>query len=259
VDYEDLRRLPWLVLESGFRQPDRRGNPRLDPPVSEILEHLPAQVELGCGPSIEAGIPPLRQLHDVYHVADRSTRAFLFGSGRDVLPALLVSEPERTYRRFVEMFRRCFTASPTRFHSMLRTMQRRGLVVGPVLTNNFDGLPRRLGLSEVRLRRYDEIEAPVSFHPAARSLLVVGSHADRRRLQRRARERGLKVIHVNPEGYVEHGSFVPDPVEGPQSDDLFWREGATPAFARFVAELGSEPSWPRSGAAPGLLQSAAAD
>jgi len=52
-------------------------------------------------------------------------------------------------------------------------------------------------------------------------LLVVGSHADRRKVQRQAREKGLKIIYADPEGFFDKNKvFTPYPMEAPKDEDL---------------------------------------
>jgi len=109
----------------------------------------------------------------------------------------------------------------------------RGHLVGPVITNNFDCQCADLGLPEISLRRYDwEPYYPrIDYNPRARSLLVVGVHADRRLVQMRARERGLRVIFIDLESYVApDGRAISYPVEAPQSEDLFVRASAHDAL-----------------------------
>jgi hypothetical protein len=69
-------RKPWDILASGIRQKDIRGNPQLNQ-WNEIESLFPAQVEIGCGPSVEAGIPPLHFLHSAYKITDRETGKIL--------------------------------------------------------------------------------------------------------------------------------------------------------------------------------------
>ena len=59
-----------------------REEPRLVPAAE--LRRPPAQVELGCGPSIEAGIPHLSTLHRIYGVS-RADYSFVFRAGDDPL------------------------------------------------------------------------------------------------------------------------------------------------------------------------------
>ena len=130
---------------------------------------------------------------------------------------------------------------PTSYRAILDLWQR-DLLVGPVITNNFDCQCADLGLPEMSLRRYDwEPYYPtISHDPRARSLLVVGVHADRRLVQMRARERGLKIVFVDPEAYVSpDGTKIHYPVEAPQNEDVFVRATAHDAFTRLSKALGS--------------------
>ena len=54
-----------------------------------------------------------------------------------------------------DIYRACLVAEPTPFYRALRDLWRRGLFVGPVITNNFDCQCADLGLPEISLRRYD--------------------------------------------------------------------------------------------------------
>jgi hypothetical protein len=114
------------------------------------------------------------------------------------------------------------------------------VLVAPVITNNFDSQCAVLGLPEISLRRYDwEPYYPsIAYDPRARSLLVVGVHADRRLVQMRARARGLRVIFVDPEQYVSpDGQVIDYPVEAPQDEDLFVRATAHDALTRLRRAL----------------------
>ena len=76
------------------------------------------------------------------------------------------------------------------------------------------------------MRQYSEesVHPDISFDKDCKSLLVIGSHADRRGIQKKAREAGLKVFYVDPEGFIEEdGSFIHYPLESPQSRDVLWR------------------------------------
>ena len=70
------RERPWRVFfDVGLRKVLPRGRPREIEP-EEIAEYLPAQLELGCGPSIEAGIPHLSNLHRIYGVSRADALTF---------------------------------------------------------------------------------------------------------------------------------------------------------------------------------------
>jgi hypothetical protein len=115
-----------------------------------------------------------------------------------------------------------------------------------VITNNFDFLCADVGLEEISLRRYESDayfpmpSAPraLAFDPRARSLLVVGVHADRRLAQRRAREEGLRIVYIDPERYLSpEGYQIPYPVEAPQTGDRLVKMGAAEALERLVKSL----------------------
>jgi hypothetical protein len=132
-------------------------------------------------------------------------------------------------------------ASPTRFYGLLKKMHDAGYLVGPVITNNFDGLLRKVGLPELLVRRYEDthIVPQIDFHPLARSLIVVGSHADRRRIQAAARKKGLHVVYIDPEGFtgVDSKQFTPYPLESPQDSDYLFRFPATDAMNIIASQL----------------------
>jgi hypothetical protein len=238
---EGLPSRPWRwFYEVGMRSSLPPGIPTYAGP-EKILEHLPAQVELGCGPSTEAGVPHLSNLHRIYSVS-KPDFSFVFRAGDDHVLGVL-AHPEESYRRMTEIYRACIVAEPTAFYHALRELWDRGSFVGPVITNNFDCLCADMGLPEMSLRRYDteayfplyrdQQQQEIEFDPSARSLLVIGVHADRRLAQLRARQRGLKIIFIDPERYLApDGSAISYPVEAPQNDDLFIRMTAGQAMPR---------------------------
>lgn len=243
----DLERRPWRWFhEVGMRPMLSSGSPEYVEP-EEIAEVLPAQLELGCGPSTEAGVPHLSNLHRIYGVS-RGDFSFIFEAEDDGLLRVL-SNPDSKYAEMTNIYRACMVAEPTPFYRGIRALADRGLIVGPVITNNFDCLCADIGLEETSLRRYDTdpyypagklgSADSVEFDPRARSLIVVGVHADRRLAQRRARERGLAIVYVDPERYIDpHGRAISYPVEAPQSGDRFVRMPAGEAFPRLMRSLG---------------------
>jgi hypothetical protein len=230
---------PWRVFhEVGLRKVLPRGAPQLVEPEA-IRDWLPAQLELGCGPSIEAGIPHLSNLHRIYGVS-LPNYGFIYRAPQDGALEVL-SSPEAKYAEMTDIYRACLVAGSTEFYRAVAELRARDLLVGPVITNNFDCQCADLGFPEVSLRNYDwEPYYPnIPYDPRARSLLVVGVHADRRLVQMRARERGLKVIFVDPESYVApDGSHIHYPVEAPQDEDLFVRDTASAALRRLLAAAG---------------------
>ncbi|MFC8716051.1 hypothetical protein [Kitasatospora sp. NPDC057198] len=205
---------------------------------------LPFQVKIGCGTSIEAGIPPLHFLHEVYRVTARKDNAltqshpFTMAPGDDLLVQEMLLDPAGKGESLVAMFRACFTAEPTAAHRAMRALQEAGAIVGPVITHNFDLLPARAGLAECFVRRYDQRVPEIELHPKAKALLVIGLHADRRWVQERARAAGTKVVFVDPEGLEENGVFKEYPIEGAQTGDVIVRQQAIPALERLCELLG---------------------
>jgi hypothetical protein len=239
-----LERRPWRWFHDiGLREIATRGEPTYVEP-EEIAAFLPAQLEIGCGPSTEAGVPHLSNLHRIYGVS-RGDFSFIFDPEDDGLLEVL-SAPEAKYVEFTTIYKACLAADPTPFHRSIRALADKGLIVGPVITNNFDFLCADVGLEEISLRRYESDayfpmpSAPraLAFDPRARSLLVVGVHADRRLAQRRAREEGLRIVYIDPELYLSpEGHRIPYPVEAPQTGDRLVKMGAAEALERLVKSL----------------------
>lgn len=232
------RNLPWEVLAGGMRVIDRRGNPIEIADLAALADYLPFQTEVGCGMSIEAGIPPLHRLHEIYRVTNGTSGTFVLDPVQDVFLPDLLTEPEGVLPELTEMFRACFLAEPTPAHNALRALADAGHLVGPVITNNFDGLAARSGLDEWYVRRYDQRVPFVPFVPHSRSLLVVGSHADRRKVQARARARGMRLFFADPEGFWKGDKFIDYPVEGAMDDDFLCRREASVVLPHLATILG---------------------
>ncbi len=238
-----LRNLPWDVLAGGIRIKERRGNPAYAEDLSGLLDFLPFQAELGCGTSIEAGIPPLHFLHQVYRVTARRDNAltqahpFTLTPQADMLVQEMILGAKAKAPELVRMFGACFTAQTTPAHQALKALHDAGHLVGPVITHNFDVLSARAGLGECFVRRYDQKIPPVPLLDQAKALLVVGLHADRREVQKRARERGMKIFYVDPEGLKENGVFKEYPIEGAREGDTVVPQAAIPALGRLCELL----------------------
>ncbi|MFD5745955.1 hypothetical protein [Streptomyces sp. NPDC127033] len=146
------RNLPWDVLAGGMRVKEQRGNPAYADDLSGLLDHLPFVVEAGCGTSIEAGIPPLHWLHEVYRVTARAGDdltqgyAFTLAPSADILIKEMLTETDRKVGEMVSMFRSVVLAVPTSAHRALKALHDAGAMTGPVATHNFDRLFRRAGL-----------------------------------------------------------------------------------------------------------------
>ncbi|MGA5728458.1 hypothetical protein ACPCI1_07365 [Streptomyces seoulensis] len=241
-----VRQLPWDVLSGGIRVKDKRGTPSYADDLGELKNHLPFQVELGCGTSVEAGVPPLHFLHRVYRVTERTdnvmkqTHPFVLSPQKDTLVKEMLLDAIAKADELVAMFRFSFLARPTAAHHALKALHDAGHMVGPVLQHNFDLLAARAGLPECFVRRYDQKIPPVPLLAEARALLVIGLHADRRSIQKRARERGMKVFFVDTEGLEEFGRHSPYPLEGPQDGDVVVRDEAIPTLVELCRQLGVE-------------------
>ncbi|MFD7861514.1 hypothetical protein [Streptomyces sp. NPDC059783] len=239
-----VRQMPWNVLAGGIRIKDERGNPTYADDLSELKNFLPFQVEIGCGTSVEAGVPPLHFLHQAYRVTERTdnvmkqTHPFVLSPKNDTLVREMLLDATTKAEELVTMFRVSFLAEPTAAHHALRALHDAGHFVGPVLQHNFDLLAARAGLQEHFVRRYDQKIPPVPFHAEAKALLVVGLHADRRSVQKRARERGMKVFYVDTEGLEEFGKYMPYPLEGPQNCDVIVKAEAIPTLVELCHQLG---------------------
>ncbi|MGK5559210.1 hypothetical protein ACSNOI_47195, partial [Actinomadura kijaniata] len=110
--------------------------------------------------------------------------------------------------------------------------------VGPIITHNFDVLCGRAGLAEHYVRRYDQKIPQVPMPEQARALLVIGLHADRRAVQARARQRGLPVFFLDPEGFTRgDGRFVPYLIEGARAGERVCRQPALTELPKLAALL----------------------
>lgn len=221
---------PWNILKKGFRIPAKRGVPIYIDSPKQLLQYAPFQIELGCGPSTEVGIPPLSYLHKIYQTSDVKIREFIFGEN-DFLFEEIIGDLQKFYQRATKIMSTSWLAEPkSSFYSWLKWAYEKGLVVGPVITNNYDGLTSLLGLPELYVRKFTDPDLipTINFHPKAKSLLVIGVHADRRLIQEAARTRGLKVIFIDPEKYIdEQGVAFDYPLEAPQDNDLVFRKTAS--------------------------------
>ena len=232
----------WARFHYGPRKRDKSGDYEVIMDVNELKPYFPAHVELGCGPSIELGIPPLNFLHGVYYVTDKDTDKYILDLQKDNLAVLVAENPEQSYSIFSMMFKSCFLAKPTsEFYKILKVLHDKNQILDPVFTNNFDGVPLLLGIDEYYLRRYEteNLKPNVKFNPLAKSLISIGSHADRRRIQQAAREQGLKVIHIDPEGYYKDNTFHSYPLEAIMDGDLIYRADSSKAFTEIYNSFGN--------------------
>jgi hypothetical protein len=223
----DMIDKPWNLFKKGIRSPGIKGNPRYNDDIKEIEKYLPAQIELGCGPSIESNIPALHSLHEIYRVQNRKGE-FYIGPYNDDLIVNILKDTKNMYMKFTQMFKKCVEAQPSESHKIIKELFDKNIFVGEILSNNFDMLCERVGVKERLLRTYEpeKFFPTIEFDKAAKSLLVIGSHADRKHIQLQARLKGLKVIHLDPEGYLTDGVFNDYPLEAPKDGDLVIRKTA---------------------------------
>ncbi len=230
---------PWAVLESGIRQKGTRVNkPNCVGSMREFFSYAPFQFELGGGASIELGIPPLNHLHGVYQVSDMTTKQFILGCDDTLILEILTDTDKFYIEKASVAYKESLLAEPNEFYLMLQDLHTNGYAVGDIITNNFDGMTSLIGLQEKYVRKYEDtdIVPEIRFDSSARALIVVGSHADRRLIQRAARENGLKVIFIDPEMYTNHlGEIVNYPLENVEQDDLLFQKTAV-EFANVVRD-----------------------
>lgn len=240
------RNLPWDVLAGGMRVKEERGTPEYADDLSGLMEHLPFVVEAGCGTSIEAGVQPLHWLHEVYRVTARKgndlTQGYRFtmSPGSDVLVQEMLTDTERKIGDMVSMFRALIEAEPTDAHRVLKALYDAGHAIGKIATHNFDRLFARTGVPEAFMRRYDQKTPHMEYPDGAKALLVIGLHADRRDVQKRARERGLRVFFLDTEGVTENGVHKEYLIEGARKGDVIVRSEAIPALRSLAELLGVE-------------------
>ncbi len=226
---DEIKSRPWTILKTGIREKQKNNTKPKDFCIKQLQQLLPAQVELGCGPSMENGIQPLHYLHDVYSVSeDFRTKKFILCPTKDVLLNKLLFDIENIFPVLTSMFLRSFETDPNAFYKHLKKMFDRGFFVGDIINNNFDLIPSKLALKEKFIRRFDEqhIVPEINFHPKARSLFVFGLHADRRKTQEAARKKGLKIVYIDTEGFDIDGVFYDYPLENTQKDDILYKEKA---------------------------------
>ncbi len=226
----------WDTLARGIRSKETRGNPQIAENPKEIEKYFPMQVELGCGPSIEAGIPPLYYFHTLYSVQEPIKGTPILELNKDHFLNQIIEKPKKFFRRSGRIYATALTAPLTEFHYLLKELYDRQIIVGEIITESFDGLCNLVDLKERYVRTFDNHQyfPKINFHPQARSLLVVGSHADRRKVQEQARAKGLKIIFVDSEGFIgKNGIFTAYPLESAQDNDILFPMTAREFAARW--------------------------
>ena len=220
-DYSAIQDRMWALSKKMYRMPDKRGNPTYTTNVADIVKYLPAQVEMGCGPSINANIPPLHEMHETYKVQNHISGKFYFADQDDLLYNLISNE-QAMRKKFAKVPLACISAELTEGYKKFGELYKKGYFKGTVFNNNFDRLVKRMDIPEKILRIYDinDYIADCDFDDGVKSLVCMGCHADRRQVQRQARKKGLKIIFIDPEGFYTKDGFDPYPIEGPKDDDI---------------------------------------
>lgn len=218
----------WNLQVKGIRERDTRGNPKYINDFNELKEYFPMAVELGCGPSIEAGVMPLYKLHEIYKVQRHSDGKFYFGTS-DTLIKQIIEKDNVKFDEFYEIIAECIKAKPTNFHYNLKKMYDKKLFTMNLFNNNFDRLCKRIGINENILRVYniENYFPKVIFDKDVKALLCIGNHADRRLIQRQARNQGLKIIYVDPEGFNTDKEFFKYEIEGAKDEDYILKMTAS--------------------------------
>jgi hypothetical protein len=224
----------WTLSTKMFRLKDKRQEPTYINSIEEIEDYLPAQIEMGCGPSIEVGIPPLFEMHESYKVQNHDTGKFYFAEEDDLI-VNIITNPEKMYERFSYVPKTILKSEPTKAYNTFAELYKKGVFTGTVLNNNFDRLVKRYNIDEKILRIYDKATylPQINFDKNAKSLICIGAHADRRQVQRQARKAGKKVIFIDPEGFYTKDGFEEYPIEGPQTSDFIYKT----TFEKAMQEL----------------------
>lgn len=218
----------WNLQVKGIRERDTRDNPKYINDFNELKKYFPMAVELGCGPSIEAGVMPLYKLHEIYKVQRHSDGKFYFGTS-DTLIKQIIEKDNVKFDEFYEIIAECIKAKPTNFHYNLKKMYDKKLFTMNLFNNNFDRLCKRIGINENILRVYniENYFPKVTFDKDVKALLCIGTHADRRLIQRQARNQGLKIIYVDPEGFNTDNEFFKYEIEGAKDEDYILKMTAS--------------------------------
>lgn len=230
----------WNLQVKGIRERDTRGNPKYINDFNELKEYFPMAVELGCGPSIEAGVMPLYKLHEIYKVQRHSDGKFYFGTS-DTLIKQIIEKDNVKFDEFYEIIAECIKAKPTNFHYNLKKMYDKKLFTMNLFNNNFDRLCKRIGINENILRVYkiENYFPKVIFDKDVKALLCIGTHADRRFIQRQARNQGLKIIYVDPEGFNTDNEFFKYEIEGAKDEDYILKM-TTSEFSQVLENILNE-------------------
>lgn len=240
-EYAEIQDRMWKLSKKTYRLPDKRENPTYITDAKEIIKYLPAQIEMGCGPSIAAGIPPLYDMHETYRVQNHITGKFYF-SEQDTLIKDILSNPTQMFKKFSQTPLTCICAEHTEGYKIFNQLYKQGYFKGTVYNNNFDRLVKRFDIPEKILRMYDinTYLPKLEFDKDVKSLICMGCHADRRQVEKQAREKGLKLIFIDPEGFFTTDGFEEYPIEGPKDGDIIYKTTFEEAMKNIYKVLKNE-------------------
>lgn len=232
----------WELFKKGIRNKNTKTAAQRIDSIESIEKYFPAQIETGCGPSIELGVSPLHELHEIYKVQNKNGQFYM--NETDTFLVDFINGVEKKFSSMSKLVKEFISCTPSDNHKKLNELFKLGIFKGEILSNNFDRMFSRTGLEEriVRVYERDNFYPNINFHPDVKSLIVIGSHADRRQIWKKARERGLKIIHINPNGYYEDNDlFFEKRIEDVCEDDLLlkvtYSEWIEMLYSHFKMEL----------------------
>ena len=215
---------PWKALKTGIRIREKRGEPLYSSDISLLKNYLPAVIDLGSGPSVELGIPPINYLYDIFNVRNIKNDQFIFGDQDNLLEEIILNT-KKFLKKTSKIISTAWTAKiDSKFYSVLKSGIENGLILEPIITNNYDNILKLHQIEIENIRNFTEKNKTKIFNPLAKSLLTIGVHADRRDIHTQAREQGLKIFHVDPEQYVDMNGLTHKYIlESPQDSDVIFK------------------------------------
>ncbi len=230
---EDLDRLTRLAAR--YPEPPLPTPPAIESNAVFDLEALGVSgcdLLAGSGLSYEAGLPMLKEVHDLFWV-DYGYEDFCLGE-KDRFPSLLKEDLTGMFRRFAGWHTQAATTQPSEAHHCLMQLRQTGFLHN-IFTDNIDRLFDLTGIHDYEQVRGSGVVNEfhqVHFHPESNALLVVGVSADRRGIIAQARQRGLKLVVVNPYIPVSPGAKNLDYL---RDGDIYYRMCASEALTQIAA------------------------
>ena len=230
---ENLSNLRKLAMREPATQPPTppcaTGRPDWNLPALGIRR---MDVLAGSGLSYEAGLPMLKEVHDLFWVDD-GYEGFRLG-GTDQLPALVSRDIESAFRTFSSWHTTAARTAPSLAHQRLLGLRRVG-VIDRVFTDNVDNLFPDVGITDAeRVRGCGVVNEvyPATFGGQSAALLVIGVSADRRGIIEQARAAGMRIVVVNPYMPVSPGARNLDYLH---VNDIYFPVTADEALSTMVA------------------------